>query len=67
MWSKNGKRLQTLDSFIEFVNGVNFDMTECLYDDQNIAIESKKTIRKLYDRSKYFVDYVFTDEKIDKV
>ena len=66
IWAKNGKHFVNLESFVEFVNEAHFDMIECLYDDPNSILESKKSVRKLFDRTKYFVDGVFAEEKIRK-
>lgn len=63
IWSKKGKNLITSDVFAEFVNNIQFDLAECPYDDQNSYIESKKAIRKCYERTKQFVDHLFNEEQ----
>lgn len=63
LWARNGKHLVGLESFVELVNDVKFDMVECLYDDSNSMIESKKGVRKIYDRTKAFVDSIYAEEE----
>jgi hypothetical protein len=56
IWTKTGKCLLSSDDFKKLFANVNFDLVECPYDDFNLAIESKKRIRKAYDRTLHFID-----------
>lgn len=62
LWSKKGKTLVSSEMFENFINNVQFDLVECPYDEQNTMIESKKFIRKMFDRTKHFVDYFYNEE-----
>lgn len=62
IWSKTGKSLLTSDDFKKMFTNLNFDLVECPYDDFNSAIESKKKIRKAYDRTLHFIDEIFKKE-----
>lgn len=55
------------DCFVDFLKNVDFDMVECLYDDQNSSIESKKRAKKAYDRTLKFVELLFSKENGPKV
>jgi hypothetical protein len=53
----------TSEQFVEFLKKVDFDLIECLYDDQNATNgESKKRAKKAYDRTQNFVESFFTKE-----
>jgi hypothetical protein len=75
IWAKNGKSFLTLDTFVSLANACRFDLVECPYDDQNTRIESKKSIKKSLERTKFYVDGLFskdqepppTNKSIDKV
>lgn len=62
LWSKKGKTLVTADLYAECVNNLEFDLIECLYDDQNSKYDSKKTLRKAFERSKTYLELFFSSE-----
>ena len=59
LWSKAGKSLLSSDDFKKVFSNLNFDLVECPYDDFNSSIESKKRIRKAYDRTLNLIDAIF--------
>lgn len=63
VWSKKGKTLLGEEEYARFLNESQFDLAECLYDFQiSVTFESKKQVRKAYDRTKHFVDTLFAKE-----
>lgn len=59
LWSKAGKCLLSSDDFKKAFSNINFDLIECPYDDFNSVIESKKRVRKAYDRTINLIDAIF--------
>ena len=62
IWSKKGKTLVSAESYSEFVNSVKFDLVECLYDNQIGFNDSKKQLKKSFDRIKQFIDDFYDKE-----
>ena len=60
LWSKRGKSLLATEQFGKFLNQVHFDLVECMYDDQNSAVESRKRIKKMHERTEQFVNLFFS-------
>ena len=57
--SKSGRTLLSGDDFRKIFSSINFDIVECPYDDFNESIESKKRVRKAYDRTINLMDNFF--------
>ena len=62
VWSKKGKTLVNAELFSDFLNNVKFDLAECLYDNQISLNDTKKQIRKSFERTKQFIDTFFAEE-----
>jgi hypothetical protein len=67
LWSRRGKTLLDSEAFADFLKNVDFDLVECLYDDQSSSAESKKRAKKAYDRTLKFVELFFSKEDSPKV
>jgi hypothetical protein len=62
IWSKKGKILVSSDMYAEFVNTVKFDLVECMYDHQIALNDSKKQIKKAYERIVKLIDIFYEPE-----
>jgi hypothetical protein len=67
LWSRRGKTLLDGDGMAEFLKNVDFDLVECLFDDQDSTKESKKRAKKAYERSLKFIEQLFSKENGPKV
>ena len=61
-WTKSGKQLIDANRFNEIAKTINIDVVECAYDGATVQNCPKKRLSKSADRTKAFVDKIFSQE-----
>jgi hypothetical protein len=66
VFSKKGKTFLTHESFADLASNLKFDLIECPYDQQNAGAAAKKTNRKAFERTKKFLEKIFSNRPCDE-